>query len=70
MGHEFMEIARVMATNFVEAMARQGDRMNRMFIPHVRHWWFVPWPGQSELTPRIHYVQATSNVGNGTSTLA
>ena len=29
-----------------------------------------PWPGQSELTPRIHYVQVTGGAGNGASTLA
>ena len=32
--------------------------------------WFAPWPRQSELTPRIHYVQATSSAGHGASTLA
>ena len=28
------------------------------------------WSGQSELTPRIHYVQVTESTGNGASTLA
>ena len=27
------------------------------------------WPGQSELTPRIHYVQATESAGDGACTL-
>ena len=28
------------------------------------------WPGKSELTPRIHYMQATESTGDGASTLA
>ena len=29
-----------------------------------------PWPGQPELTQRIHYVQASESTGDGASTLA
>ena len=44
--------------------------MDSTFAPHVRGSGFEPSAGKSELTPRIHYMRATSGASDDASNLA
>ena len=52
-----------------QEIAVWGGQMDSRSAQHARGSWFVPQPRQSQLTPRIHYVQASSSASHDGSTL-
>ena len=57
-----------MRLSFIFEIADQHGQMDSTYTHHAR--WVVWSPAWPQLTPMIHYTQATSSTGDGASTLA